>query len=96
MLEELLRDRNVMPVWDGTAGDWESRRWAIVQLLCREEYGFMPKEHDELTWEESAPSSFCAGRAEQRKVTLTARFGEDRFSFPIYTTIPKKGGKLPE
>ena len=95
MLEQHLRDRNVMPIWDENAGDWESRRREIIELLCREEYGFMPKEHDQLCWEEAAPSSFCAGKAEHRKVTLTARFGEVSFSFPIYTTIPKKGGKLP-
>ena len=33
MLAELLRDRNVMPIWDDKAGDWESRRCEIVQLI---------------------------------------------------------------
>lgn len=96
LLDELLIDRNLMSVWDEKSSDWESRRKEIVDLLCREEYGFMPKEHDKLIWEEeSVTYIFCAGRAEHKKVTLTAHFGEDSFSFPIYTSIPKKGENIP-
>ena len=96
MLAELMRERDLMPVWDEKTTDWESRRKEIAELLCREEYGFMPKTHDKMTWaEETAPYTFCAGRAEHKKVTLTVHFGEDAFSFPIYTSIPKKAGKLP-
>ena len=96
MLEKLKKDRGLMPIWDEKAGDWASRRREIIELLCREEYGFMPKEHDKLTWtEEAEPFTFCAGRVEHKKVTLTAHFGTDSFSFPIYTSIPKKAEKLP-
>ena len=96
MLEKMFQERNLMPIWDNTDGEWETRRKEIAELLCREEYGFMPREHDKLTWEEKpADFEFCAGRVEHKKVTLTAYFGEECFSFPIYTSIPKKGDKIP-
>ena len=96
MLAEFLQKRNLMPIWNDKNVTWASRRQEIAELLCREEYGFMPKEHDKLTWtEETADFVFCAGRAEHKKVTLTAHFGEDSFSFPVYTSIPKKEGRLP-
>jgi len=96
MLESYLKERNIMPIWNEEVSNWETRRKEITELLCREEYGFMPREHDKLTWEEQpAAFEFCAGRVEHKKVTLTVHFGEERFSFPIYTSIPKKGDKIP-
>ena len=96
MLDKILQERKIMPIWNEKAIDWENRRKEIVDLLCKEEYGFMPKEHDRLTWvEETASKYFCAGRAVHKKVILTTHFGKDSFSFPIYTSIPKKEGKLP-
>ena len=96
MIDELLQERKLMPVWDEKKCDWPTRRREIVELLSREEYGFMPREHTDLTWEvETQRFIFCAGRVELNKVTLTVHFGEDKFSFPIYTSIPKRGDKLP-
>ena len=96
MLKELCQQRGLMPVWEDTSKGWDERRKEIAEILCREEYGFMPKEHDGLTWEvESENDRFCAGRVTLRKVILTAIFGEDRFSFPVYTSIPKTTQKLP-
>jgi hypothetical protein len=96
MLDNILKERELMPIWDEKAVDWETRRKEITDLLCREEYGFMPKEHDKMTWEvEPVKYTFCAGRAKHAKVTLTTYFGEDTFSFPIYTSIPQKEGKVP-
>ena len=96
MLKELFEKRKLMPVWDDASKDWEKRRKEIVNLLQEEEYGFLPREHDKLTWtEEKANFTFCAGRVELKKVTLTAHFGEDKFSFPIYTSIPVGRKNLP-
>lgn len=96
MLKEMMQQRGLPAIWDETNGSWEERRKEIIDILCREEYGFMPREHDGLTWEVAEENPrFCAGRAEHKKVILTAHFGEDSFSFPVYTTIPKKPGKYP-
>lgn len=85
-----------MPIWDEHRCSWEERRKEIVKLLCEEEYGFMPKQHDRLTWKVlSEDADFCAGKATLSKVMLTAGFGEDEFSFPIYVSIPNGEGKYP-
>ena len=52
MLKSILKERKLMPVWDEKNSDWVSRRKEIIELLCEEEYGFMPRKHDKLTWEE--------------------------------------------
>lgn len=96
MLEAMIKERNLMPIWDESASDWKTRREEIKRLLQEHVYGFMPKMHDSLTWtEESVPYTFCAGKANLKKVTLTACFGEDKFSFPVYASIPKSDKKLP-
>jgi len=96
MLENLIKERGLMPIWDEKAQSWEERRKEIIDLLCMEEYGFMPKEHDSLSWEVIPQDYiFCAGRARISKVILTAHFGEDSFSFPIYTSIPERKEKVP-
>jgi len=58
MLKTILEERKLMPVCDEKKFDWASRRKEIIELLCREEYGFMPKEHDRLIWEEESVYGF--------------------------------------
>jgi len=58
MLDDILKERGLMPIWNEKAIDWDSRRKEIAELLCREEYGFMPKEHDRLIWEEESVYGF--------------------------------------
>lgn len=89
-------ENNQMEIWPDTNVPWERRRKEIVQLLCKEEYGFCPPPPQRLTWEEEmVKERFCAGKAPLKRVTLTAQLEEGTFSFPIYTVIPKKGDKLP-
>jgi len=96
MLKETFEKRGLMPIWDEKASDWETRRKELVSLLEKEEYGCMPRKHTALTWEEEeAKFTFCAGRVSLKKVTLTVHFGEDKFSFPIYASIPKGKKNLP-
>ena len=95
MLDELVKEFNLPKIWNEEKS-WEIRRKEIVNLLCEEEYGFMPKMHDNLTWEEvSENDRFCAGKVTIKKIMITAHFGDERFSFPFYASIPKKQGKHP-
>ena len=88
MLSELVKEFNLPKLWDEKEISWEERRKEIVNILCEEEYGFMPKMHDDLTWEEiSEDNRFCAGKV--------AHFGEESFSFPVYSSIPNKEGRHP-
>jgi len=95
-LENICRERGLMPIWNEKEISWKARRQEIVQLLCEEEYGFMPKMHDRISWKIlSEDPDFCAGKATLKKVLLTADFGKDQFSFPIYTSIPNGATKYP-
>lgn len=91
MLKEIYDKRGLMSLWDKEGVDWETRRRQLLDILCEEEYGFMPVECDKVTCETvSEETSFCAGKATLRKVTVTAHFGENQFAFPIYATIPNQ------
>ena len=88
--------RGVMTIWDENEKTWKERRKEMVDLLCREEYGFLPKQHDNLTWEVlSEEPTFCAGKVTLSKVLITAYFGEEVFSLPVYVSIPNREGKHP-
>lgn len=66
----------------------------IIDLLLREEYGYLPPAPESVTVvEESCDDIFCAGKAPLKKLRLTAKgeFGE--FSFPVYYTCPIKKNK---
>ena len=96
MLREMYKARGLMPIWPDKTVDWETRRKQLIEILCEEEYGFMPAECNKVTFEvASEETNFCAGKATLRKVIVTAYFGEKKFSFPIYATIPNKTGKYP-
>lgn len=75
---------------------WETRRQELIEVLCREEYGSLPRLHDSLTFRAGgADGSFCAGKAYHTHVEATATFGEDSFTFPFGVTIPKGDGPHP-
>lgn len=96
MLQELLKDREIMAIWDQQKVRWEDRKKEIVQLLCEEEYGFLPPAPIDLSFEVLEENNrFCAGKATLQKIMLTATFEQGSFSFPFYATIPQKEGKHP-
>ena len=68
----------------------------IVQLLLKEEYGFLPKGKTEVSAELlEADEKFCAGKAVLNKLRLNCRgeFGE--FSFPVMYSKNLSEGKKP-
>jgi len=92
----IIKQLKLPEIWDEKEKSWEERRKEIVDILCEEEYGFMPKMHDNLTWEEvSEEKNFCAGKVTLKKIMLTAYFGDESFSFPVYSSIPNKDGRHP-
>jgi hypothetical protein len=80
--------RNAPEIWNGT--DWEERRGQIINLLCEEEYGFLPPVPENLTWETvEVEKDFCAGKAPLKKVTLHITLaGGGSFDLPVRTVIP--------
>ncbi len=88
MLTELIEKRRLPALCD---------KDKMIEMLLAEEYGYMPPKPDSLEFSvrENTVSNFCAGKAQLDRVTLTASFGERRFSFPVYFTRPTDGEKHP-
>lgn len=72
-------------------------REEMLDILFREEYGYLPPAPDEISWEVVGPqvNNFCAGKASFNRVDITCRFGKKTFTFPVYEVIPVKSGKHP-
>ena len=88
MLKEILASRKLPP--------FQSRE-KMLEILQTEEYGFMPKKPDTVSWKitEKYIPSFCAGKAISRKVDITVDINGGRFTFPVYASIPSKEGCHP-
>lgn len=72
-------------------------REEMLDILQKEEYGYMPSLPDELsfTLEENTVNNFCAGKAVLNKVTANCRINGKPFSFPFYASVPTSEGKHP-
>lgn len=69
----------------------------IVNLLLKEEYGFLPEKPESVTAEVvKQDESFCAGKAVLENIMLTCHTSFGDFSFPIVYTRPTKiSGPVP-
>lgn len=92
-LPPILPDGAQTPTVEG----WEARRAELVDILCREEYGFLPPPPESLTWEIGfEDDQFAAGKAPLRRIILTAGLaGGNSFSFPVNAVIPETGEAVP-
>lgn len=100
MLKELLKQRKIASVWDhfenANPVAWSIERKAIIDLLCQEEYGFIPCASSKPSYEVlETDHSFCAGKVTLSKVILTTQFENRVFSFPFYASVPNGNGRYP-
>ena len=88
MLKNILKERDLPPFL---------KKEEMLDILFREEYGYMPPKPAEMTWElkKHDISNYCAGKADLHKVELTCRMERGDFSFPVYVSIPRGEGKYP-
>lgn len=74
----------------------ELEKSEIVDLLLREEYGYLPEApnsvHAELV---TRDKGFCAGKADLEVYNLVCECSFGRFLFPIRVVIPKKNRPVP-
>ena len=72
-------------------------RSEMLDLLLREEYGYLPPTPINMTFEvqENYIPNFCAGKADAKKIIANCVMGDKRFSFPFYAVIPVNEGKHP-
>ena len=88
MLQELLNKRNLPPLLS---------REEMLELLQREEYGYLPPKPNKLTWkkEEDTIRRYYAGKATYNEAVLTSQIGVKEFSFPIKYVLPTAKGPHP-
>lgn len=88
MPKKILEKRNVPPL---------KSKEEMMEILFHEEYGYLPQKPDKVTWVETDNfiNCFCGGKANIKKVELTASWGEKSFTFPFYASIPEGEGKFP-
>lgn len=68
----------------------------IIDLLLKEEYGYIPEKPTEMTVERVADDwSFCAGKAVLLKLKFNCKLGDKEFSFPVSYTRRNGEGKNP-
>jgi hypothetical protein len=74
----------------------ELEKSEIVDLLLREEYGYLPEVPDSVHAElVTRDKGFCAGKADLEVYNLVCECSFGRFSFPIRVVIPKKNRPVP-
>ena len=88
MLKEMLKERNIPPFLD---------REEMLDILMREEYGYMPPKPLSVTWElkKHHIRSFCAGKADLHRVDVTCKMERGDLTFPVYAALPRGEGKYP-
>ena len=88
MINEILKELNLPELLP---------REEMLDILCREEYGFIPEKPTDVTFsvEENTVFNFCAGKAVLNKVTVSCKVNGKPFSFPFYATMPTAKGKHP-
>ena len=87
MLSSVLKERNVPPL---------KSKEEMLDILFREEYGYMPPKPDKITWAtERIIGNFCAGKATLDKVNITSLVNGKEFTFPLYVSMPVKEGRHP-
>lgn len=96
MIKSMLSKRKLMEIWDSTTREWPDRKNEIIDMLCKEEYGFLPPEPEKISWEVlEEDKEFCAGKVTLKKILLNAVIENRSFSFPIYTSIPNTEQRHP-
>lgn len=69
----------------------------MLDLIQKEEYGYIPSKPDKVIWKvtDNYIPGFCAGKANISKVEITSFVMGEKFTFPLYVSIPVKEGKHP-
>ena len=88
-LKQLIDDRKLPPL---------KSREEMLDILQREEYGYLPPKPDSLRFAETTEylaSSLCEGKAVSKKVDVTVSLYGSEFTFPLYMIVPNKAGRFP-
>ncbi len=87
VLKRLLESQNLAPFLS---------REEMLDILQREEYGYLPPYPDKITFEISEENrDFCNSSATFRKISANCIINEKSFSFPFYSVVPNGSGNFP-
>lgn len=92
MLEQILKERNVVSLPTVTKENWSEVRASFVDTLCKREYGLPVPAPDEIhfeTVEAEDNHRFCAGLGDCYRVEASGTLCSRPFSFPFTVCIPK-------
>lgn len=79
-----------------SAADWQLRRRELLEILQREEYGYMPPAPKEVRGEVTdTVEKCCAGHARLETIRISFDTPKGEFSFPVKFFCPVKEGKYP-
>ena len=97
-VDKLLSDRNIPSYLDGvnSVQDFEKRQDEIRRLLSEREYGQIPERPEHMYVEVTYDyENFACGKAVLKHLNFIFENGEEKFSFPAISIIPKKKEKVP-
>ena len=97
-VKRILEERNLPDLLNGAADEisFLKRQKDITDILLNQMYGEMPKKPEHMSVElVSEYPTFAAGSAVCKELKLIFTNGDDSFSFPIISIIPKSDKKLP-
>lgn len=87
-MKEMLKARNLPPL---------QTREEMLEILQREEYGYLPEAPEALSfeWGEKLSPNYCAGKAIGFKMRCHVQLRGKHFSFPFVYVAPNNGKKNP-
>ena len=97
-VKQMLEDRKLPDLLAGatSASEFLARQEEIRHLLAEREYGVIPAKPEKMTVEATSTyENFACGKAERKFLSFNIENGEDKFSFPVLSVIPKNKKKLP-
>ena len=88
MLKQLLEERKLPQL---------RTREEMLEILQREEYGYLPPKPDKLTFEDAGAihKSIAAGKASCHRIIAHCEIGGKTFDFPFAAILPVDGKKYP-
>ena len=88
MINEILKERNISSL---------KSREEMLDILQSEEYGYIPKKPDSVTFSEDSEyhvlwyEAHSLGLTGSERVNALCKFGEKEFTLPLYVSVPKEG-----
>lgn len=88
MLQKMLEEKSLPPL---------RTREEMLEILLREEYGYLPPKPDKITFEEVGKihPSIAAGKASCNKIIAHCTLGDKTFDFPFAAILLQDGKKHP-